>query len=69
VVYSFFNVTGSANLPEIVVCGKCGYILYNGADLKPPSEILQLFNEKCPECGEKLSSSPLNFEVKPAGEV
>jgi len=41
-------------------------IVYNGADLKTPDEIILLHNGKCPKCGKKLSFIPINVEVKPA---
>jgi len=40
-------------------------VLYEGADLKPPDEILQQFDGKCPSCGKKLSLLPINVDVKP----
>ncbi|MGF3522915.1 MAG: hypothetical protein ACQXXJ_07445, partial [Candidatus Bathyarchaeia archaeon] len=53
-------------VPQRVVCNECHNILYEGAELKPPDEILQLHEGKCPKCGRKLSLLPLNVEVKPA---
>ncbi len=52
-------------MPQKVVCQDCGYELYNGAELKPPDEIIQKHNGKCPKCGRKLSFIPQNVEVKP----
>jgi len=54
------------DLPQKVICHHCGAILYEGHDLKPPDEILQMHGGKCPECGKKLSLIPRNVEVKPA---
>jgi predicted nucleic acid-binding Zn-ribbon protein len=45
------------------LCEKCGAILYEGMDLKPPYEIVKRYNGKCPKCGRKLFSDPINFEV------
>jgi ribosomal protein S27AE len=53
-------------VPQRVVCQKCGYVLYEGDDLKPPDEIMQQCNGKCPKCGKKLAFIPLDVEVKPA---
>jgi ribosomal protein S27AE len=53
------------DLPQRVVCQQCGVVLYEGAELKPPDEILHQFNGKCPKCGKKLSLLPINVEVKP----
>jgi len=52
-------------MPQRVVCQKCGYVLYEGDELKPPDEILQRYNGKCPRCGRKLALVPLDIEVKP----
>jgi ribosomal protein L34E len=56
---------GVRRMPQKVVCQDCGYELYNGAELKPPDEIIQKHNGKCPKCGRKLSFVPQNVEVKP----
>jgi len=56
---------GVVGLPQRVVCQKCGNVLYEGADLKPPDEILHQHNGKCPKCGNKLSLIPINVDVTP----
>jgi len=53
-------------LPQKVVCEKCGFILYEGVDLKPPDEIIQEHDGKCPKCGNKISYIPKKVEVKSA---
>jgi hypothetical protein len=52
-------------MPQRVVCQGCKHVLYDGADLKPPDELLHLNDGKCPNCGKKLSLVPLDVEVKP----
>lgn len=52
-------------MPQRVICQKCRHILYEGAEIKPPDEILNLHNGKCPSCGKKLSLIPVNVDVKP----
>ncbi len=52
-------------MPQRVVCQGCGHVLYDGAELKPPDEILQKFEGKCPSCSKKLSLLPIDVEVKP----
>ena len=32
--------------------------------MKPPDEIIQSYDGKCPKCGKKLSFIPTNVEVK-----
>jgi len=51
-------------LPQITKCKKCGAILYEGKKLKPPYEILDKYSGRCPKCGRKLFSDPINVEVK-----
>jgi len=62
----FYN--GCGTLPQQVICEKCGFILYEGSDLKPPDEIIQTHEGKCPKCGKKISFVPKKVEVKPAAK-
>ena len=55
-------------MPQKVFCKKCNYTLYEGQELKPPDEIIQKFDGKCPKCGNKLSFIPIDIEVKPVAE-
>ena len=50
-------------MPQKVICEKCGFILYEGTDLKPPDEIIQNHEGKCPKCGKKISFVPKKVEV------
>ena len=52
-------------MPQRVICHGCSHVLYEGAELKPPEEILQNYDGKCPKCGKKLSLLPIDVEVKP----
>lgn len=53
-------------MPQKVFCQKCGAVLYQAEELKPPDEIIQMYGGKCPSCGKKLSLIPHNVEIKPA---
>ena len=53
-------------MPQKVYCHKCGFVFYEGTELKPPDEIIQKNDGKCPSCGKKLSSVPIDVDVKPA---
>jgi hypothetical protein len=44
-------------------------VLYEGNELKPPDEIIQKHDGKCPECGKKLSTIPMDVEVKPSEQA
>jgi len=56
---------GCDAMPQRAICQNCGALLYEGVDLKPPDEIIQQYDGKCPKCGKKLSSIPKDVEVKP----
>jgi len=51
-------------LPQRTKCKKCGEILYADINLKPPHEIFNRFNGRCPKCGSKLSSRPIKVEIQ-----
>ena len=57
---------GSGRMPQKVVCRDCNYVLYEGDELKPPDDIIQKHDGKCPNCGRKLSIVPQKVEVKSA---
>jgi len=52
------------DVPQTVICEKCGHVLYEGSDLKPPDEIIQANDGKCPKCGKKISFVPTKVIVK-----
>lgn len=51
-------------MPQRVICQQCKEILYEGDELKPPEEIIQSNDGKCPKCGRKLSLIPTTVDVK-----
>jgi len=60
---------GCETVPQKVICEKCGFVLYEGTDLKPPDEIIQTHEGKCPECGKEISFIPKKVEVTAATET
>ena len=56
-------------MPQLVICNKCGAILYKNIELKSPDEIVQSYDGKCPNCGKKLSFIPKRVQVKPLDET
>jgi len=52
-------------MPQLVICHKCGTTLYEGENLKPPDEIIQEYDGRCPSCKKRLSYLPKKIEVKP----
>jgi predicted RNA-binding Zn-ribbon protein involved in translation (DUF1610 family) len=56
-------------VPQKVICEKCGFVLYEGTELKPPDEIIQTNDGKCPKCGKKISFIPKKVEVTAANET
>jgi hypothetical protein len=55
-------------VPQKVICEKCGFILYEGTELKPPDEIIQDNDGKCSKCGNKISFIPKKVEVTAAND-
>ena len=47
----------------------CQALLHRGETPKPPYEIIEDNNGKCPNCSRRLSIEPINFEVKPIEEL
>ncbi|UCC28512.1 MAG: hypothetical protein JSW29_03475 [Candidatus Bathyarchaeota archaeon] len=43
-------------------------MLYEDEELKSPYEIIEIYSGKCPECHRKLSSYPINVEIKRIGQ-
>lgn len=50
-------------MPQKVVCNDCKTILYQGHDLKGSGEIASMYGGKCPTCGKKLATYPINVEI------
>lgn len=50
------------NVPVEVTCGKCGSVIYAMRILKPIKDVLKA-NNKCPACGQTLSSSDFSVSV------
>ncbi|MDH5390931.1 MAG: hypothetical protein OEX10_07250 [Candidatus Bathyarchaeota archaeon] len=55
-------------MPLTILCQRCGTILYEGEEMKPPYELLLELNGRCPVCNRRLSRIPQSFEVKPIEE-
>ena len=53
-------------VPQRVICGKCGALLYEGEELKPLNDIISDYDGECPNCHEKLSYIPKKVEIKAA---
>ncbi|MGH9909165.1 MAG: hypothetical protein ACRD32_00845 [Nitrososphaerales archaeon] len=46
-----------------VVCGKCGANIYTMRILKPVKDVLRTSNNKCPSCGQTLSTTDFGVSV------
>jgi NAD-dependent SIR2 family protein deacetylase len=53
------------NMPQRILCSKCGEVLYEGDLLKSPQDIIKKFEGKCPECGKDLCFETDGVKVKP----
>ena len=55
-------------MPEIVICGYCGCVLYEDDELLSPIEILKKYDGRCPKCSAILKFNSANVEVKTRSE-
>jgi hypothetical protein len=44
-------------MPLQVICQKCKFVLYERKELKPPYELVEGYNGKCPNCRKKTFSN------------
>jgi len=51
-------------MPIIIRCHSCGFVLYNGNQLRSIDEILRQWGYKCPVCLSPLSKTPIRWEVR-----
>jgi len=51
-------------MPQRIICEDCGFVMYDGSELKPPSELVQQYGGKCPKCGKKLDFSPEKVDIE-----
>jgi len=52
-----------------VKCQKCSFVLYEREELKPPYEVIGIYDGDCPSCGKKLSYIPKTVEIKPIDRI
>jgi len=50
-------------MTQKIVCEGCGKVLFNDSKLRPPEEVIQELNGKCPHCGKKLVFNPDRLEI------
>ena len=50
-------------MPLKIHCYGCGAPLYEGEEIKPPYEIIEKNEGRCPNCHRKLSHVPKTVEV------
>ena len=50
-------------MPIIIRCHSCGFVLYNGNELRSIDLILREWGYKCPVCMSPLSKVPLRVKV------
>ena len=56
-------------MPQKIICGSCGEVLYDGNDLKPPEELIQQLKGVCPSCGKKLAFDPAKVDIRVSQEL
>ena len=47
-----------------IICGKCGKKIGNMKMLKSVKDVVRPYNNKCPECGQNLSTSEFTLDVQ-----
>ena len=47
-----------------VICGKCGKKIATMKMLKSVKDVIRPYNNKCPECGQTLSTSEFTLDVR-----
>ncbi|MDC4231131.1 MAG: hypothetical protein M8319_02250 [Nitrosopumilus sp.] len=47
-----------------VTCGKCGEKITDMKMLKSLKDVVRPYNNKCPSCGQKLSTSEFSLDVQ-----
>jgi len=51
-------------MPIIIRCHSCGFVLYNGNELKSIDLVLREWGYRCPVCMSPLSRTPLRTKVE-----
>lgn len=46
-----------------IVCGHCGYVLYEGNELKTLNEVVREYANTCPNCGKTLKPSVQKISI------
>ena len=52
-------------MSQRVICHECRYVLYEGNEFNSLNGIISQYSGICPKCDRKLSSLPMDVEVKP----
>ncbi|GFN39254.1 MAG: hypothetical protein O6761_05370 [Thaumarchaeota archaeon] len=47
-----------------IVCSKCGTKIVNMKMLKPVKDVMKSYNNKCPSCGQTLSTSEFTLDIQ-----
>lgn len=56
--------TAFAIMSVEVVCGKCGKKVANMKMLKSIKDVIRPYNNKCPSCGQTLSTAEFTLDVQ-----
>ena len=62
-IFNYFKKIVKAMSVEII-CGKCGKKIGNMKMLKSVKDVVRPYNNKCPECGQNLSTSEFTLDVQ-----
>jgi len=56
-------------MPLRVTYHKCGFVLYDGEEMKTPDEIINSYDGRCHNCRKKLSYIPIKVEITSADKT
>ncbi len=51
-------------MPIIIRCQSCGFILYQGNELKSIDMVLREWGYRCPVCMSPLGKTPIRWKVE-----
>ena len=54
-------------MPMRILCGRCGYVFYEGDELIPPETVAKKYGFRCPRCSSPLQVKPLKIRIEPRG--
>ena len=51
-------------MPIVIKCHSCGFIFYQGNQLKSIDDVLKQWGNRCPVCLSLLETKPIRFKIE-----